>query len=247
VTVTLDAAITVATSDLRNALRAVLPHAEPNKTGDNDAEHRLRLVFDKAHVNVMAANGATAALAIVSIEDDDRQERFAADDGPIVIDLTPRQGRHVLWAFKAKPADPEELERLRFNIGRAELTLTDDGGLFSGESIAFPATDPSDSFPDVAGILARAIAGVGASPVGKTLVQDGATLALFKDASRVYGQPLVISATGTPESRGWCVECGESFVGAVSSKHNDDDSLRKREAWHRGWLERLPTAKLAAV
>jgi hypothetical protein len=109
--VTLAAEVQVDTKDLRNALRAVTPHAEPNKTGDLDAEHRVRLVIDDFHVNVLASNGSTAAMAIVSIEDDSRTERFAVDDGPLIVDLTPRQARLILAQFKAKKTDPEGVDQ----------------------------------------------------------------------------------------------------------------------------------------
>lgn len=251
-TVSLTAQVTVATGDMRDALRAVVPHAEPNKTGDNAVEHRLRLVLDAEHVNVLAANGTTAALAIVSIEEDSRRERFAVDDGPLIIDITPRQARLVLHQFKAKATDPDGVDQqlaLRV-LGDGEgLELTDVSGLFAGESIRFPGVGVSDEFPDVAGLITRAVANANQPTPPKPLTSDGTTLALFKPASVVYRQPLVVEPTGTPESRGFLVSCGESFLGVVSSRHQDDDSLKRRDAWRRSWIRRLglESKALAAV
>lgn len=244
-TVTLSAEVQVDTNDLRNALRAVTPHAEPNKTGDLDAEHRVRLVIDAHHVNVLASNGSTAAMAIVSIEKDTRTERFGIDDGPLIVDLTPRQARLILQQFKAKKVDPNgEPQRagLRVLKNGEGLEVADVCGLFAGESIRFPGVGVSDKFPDVVGVVTKALANASGSPSPKPLTSDGATLALFKAASVVYGQPLTVEPTGTPESRGFLVSCGESFLGVISSRHQDDDSLKRRDGWRTGWMRRLGLA-----
>lgn len=248
-TVSMTADVTVGTHDLRCALRAVLPHCEPNKTGDLDAQHRLRFVVDKQHVYALASNGSTAACAIVSIEDDSRLEKFAPDDGPLRFDLTPRQGRLILQQFKAKATDPEGIEQLvclHVTHG-ASIEFEDAGGLFAGETISFPFVDPADGV-DVVAVIGRALASAGASPIGKPLVSDGQTVKLFHAASAAYGHPLVFSSSGTEESRAFTVECGDSFIGVVSSRHQDDDSLARRNTWRMSWLNRLGQgAKLQAV
>jgi hypothetical protein len=45
------------------------------------------------------------------------------------------------------------------------------------------------------------------------------------------------------------VSCGESFLGVISSRHQDDDSLKRRDSWRTGWMRRLGLAArdLAAV
>lgn len=243
--VTLTAEVQVDTRDLRNALRAVVPHAEPNRTGDLEDEHRVRLVLDKQHVNVLASNGSTAAMAIASIEEDTRRERFAVDDGPLIVDVTPRQIRLILQQFKAKKNDPEGVEQiaaLRVLGGGEGLEVADVSGLFAGESIRFPAVGISEKFPDVVGIITKALANASASPSPKPLTADGATVALFKAASTVYEQPLSIEPVGSPDSRGFLVSCGESFLGVISSRHQDDDSLQRRDGWRQGWIRRLGLA-----
>jgi hypothetical protein len=244
-TVTTTAEVQVDTKDLRNALRAITPHAEPNKTGDLDEEHRVRLVLDEYQVNVYASNGSTAAYAVVPILKDSRKIAFAADDGPIIVDLTPRHCRLVLAQFKAKAVDPEGVDQvaaLRVLAEGEGLEVADVSGLFAGESIRFPGVGVSDRFPDVRGILTRALAAASGEPSPKPLTADGDTLALFRAASKVYGQPLTIEPTGTPESRGFVVLCGPWFLGSISSRHQDDDSLRKRDAARVGWLQRLGLA-----
>lgn len=249
-TVTLAGEVQVDTRDLRNALRAITPHAEPNKTGDTESEHRVRLVLDRHHVNVLASNGTTAAMAIVSIEEDSRREKFAIDDGPLIVDITPRQARLILQQFKAKATDPEGIEQvaaLRVLSHGEGLEVADVSGLFAGESIRFPGVGVSDNFPDVQAVVTRAVANARQPGTDtKPLTSDGATLALFKAASTVYEQPLVVEPTGTVESRGFLVSCGESFLGVISSRHQDDDSLKRRDGWRQAWMRRLGLA-LASV
>jgi hypothetical protein len=245
-TTTDTATITVGTGDLRDALRAVLPHALPVKTGDTDALNRIRLTFGlDGNLYVTAANGATTGLAIVSIEQDSRGALGkVTDDGPMIVDVTPRQCALILQQFKAKATDPEGIEQLvKFDIDPEHLELTDDGGLFAGESIRFPALDVSGQMPDLIGIIKAATLGV-APDAGKPLTVLGETLALFKPASVVYSQPLIIESTGTGDTRGFLVSCGEAFLGTVSSRHQDDDSLKRRDAWRHSWLARFGAAQL---
>lgn len=250
-TTTVSARLTVATPDLRDAFAAVLPHVHQTSTDDHELQHRMRLSFARDHLYVLASNGYSAALAIVSIENDSRVERFAADDGTFVVDITPRQAKLVLQQFKAKPTDPDGVEQLLdIDVDTKRIRITDAAGLFAGESAEYPYAEPSTQFPDLVGVISRALHGAaGEAQPGKALVTDGKTLALFKAAAVTYGQPLQIEPTGTSESRGFVVSCGESFLGLVSSRHQDDDSLKRRDAWRRGWLERLPKsgAALAAV
>jgi hypothetical protein len=247
-TTTTDATIEVATVDLRHALQAVTPHAEKNKTGDNAVDHRVRLVFAAEELYVLATNGTTTGCAAVPIDADSRDERFAADDGAFLVDITPRQARLVVSHFAVGRGSGDEMdEMLELNATTKALTITDSGGLFEGESVEFPTLDTASNYPDVPAILGRALAGVGATQVGKPLVADGTVLSLFRQASDAYGQPLEHLATGTEDSRGFVIACGAWFRGTVESRHNDDDWQKQRESSHRSWLGRFPAAKLAAV
>lgn len=249
-TVTTQADIQVATPDLRNALRAVLPHTNPVITGDDEAEHRIRLVFGETWMFALASNGATSALAKVRIVKDSRTMALAKDDGPLIVDLQPRRAKLVLQQFKAKEADPNVGQLVEFgvDVGEGVIDLTDIGGLWSsGESIRYPIDEPDARFPDIISVTSRALAGVGTTTQGKQLVTDSRLLSYFKVAGQVYEAPLQIEGTGTTESRGFVVSCGAHFLGTVESRHNDDDSLKKRDAARLAWLELLPARKLVSA
>lgn len=247
-TTTAEATIEVPTIHLRRALQAVIPHAEKNKTGDNSVEHRVRLSFAASELFVLATNGTTSGAAAVPIEEDNRKERFAADDGAFIVDVTPRQAGLIVSQFAVGRGSGDEMdEMIRLKATTKLLTLTDSGGMFEGEAVEFPILDTASNYPDVPGMLGRALAGVGATPVGKPLVVDADVLKLFKAAGDAYGKPLEHLATGTEDSRGFVIACGPWFRGTVESRHNDDDWQKAREASHRAWLGRFPAKKLAAV
>jgi hypothetical protein len=245
-----EATIEVPTGDLRKALAAVLPLAEKNSSGDNGVEHRIRLAIAESELYVMATNGLVSGAAAVPIDADSREVPLADDDGAFRIDITPRQVTMILRQFKAvrgPEAAGEMNETIELHATLNTLHVQDVGGLFVGEALEFPILEASTTFPDLPGLLGRGLASVGASPVGKPLVVDGAVLALFKPASTAYGKPLDIRSTGDPESPGFVVACGPWFVGLVSSRHGNDDLKAPRESAHRSWLGRFPAAKLAAV
>ncbi len=79
----------------------------------------------------------------------------------------------------------------------------------------------------------------GEAQAAKPLVANGGALALFRHAATAYDRPLQFEATGPATSRGFVVWCGPDFVGHVSSAHNDDNSLGRRDAERRKHLERL--------
>lgn len=249
-TTTAEATIEVATPDLRKALTAVLPLAEKNSSGDNGVEHRIRLSFAASELYVLATNGMASGAAAVGIDKDDRKERFAADDGAFLVDITPRQARMILRQFKAVrgPEAAGEMEEvLCLHATTSTLNVSDAGGLFVGEAVEFPTLDPASSYPDLPAIIGRGLASVGSTQIGKPLVVDGTVLALFKPASAAYDKPLDIRSTGDPDSPGFLVACGPWFVGLVASRHGNDDLKQTRESAHRAWLGRFPAAKLAAV
>jgi hypothetical protein len=242
--------VKVATADLRKAFKAVKPHGSKVKTGDDQAEYRVRLVFSTGWLFVCASNGASTGLAKVQIVDDSRGRDFAVDDGPMVVDLQPRRVPLIMQQFKAKPGDPSVDQLIEFTIDLDDdyLDLTDIGGLWSeGESVRYPIDAPNTAFPDVIGITSKALANIGATSTGKALVTDSRILALFKDAGEAYDAPLQIEATGSAESRGFVVSCGSHFLGTLESRHNDDDSLKKRNSARMAWLELIPARKLEAV
>lgn len=248
-TTEIDVTIQVATIDLRSALESVKPHAEKNKTGDNAVEHRIRLCFDASEVYCMATNGSTLGLALSPIQDDNRATRFAPDDGPFWVDISPRQVALILQQFTTGSGSGAEMnEMLELTATTKTLTISDVGGFWKGEKVTYPQLDFDTSYPDIIGMLAPALAEAN-NPAGrdKNLVASADLLKLFAAAEHAYGQPPVFKPTGTDASRGFLVQVSDRFVGTVRSSHLDGDGMKKRDAAHVKWLERFPAQKLTAV
>lgn len=124
-TVTLAGSVQCDSRDLVSALRAVRPHAGNSRADDLvSANHRIRLVIDRHHVNVCATNGATMALAQASIVADDRKNPEDADDGPFVVDLLP------IVEVLPEPA--------------ADEAAVDVGALLGGPDVDEAADEPGD-------------------------------------------------------------------------------------------------------
>jgi hypothetical protein len=248
-TPTLKATIAVGTEDLRNALTAVKPHAAKVKTGDDQSEARVRLMFAEGWLWVLASNSSAAstALAIVQIVTDSRTEGINTIDGPMICDVQTRHAALILQQFKAKG---EEQQLIQFEIDLADgwVQLLDIGGLWSaGESVRYQLLEQADNFPDILAITSRALAGVGSTTVAKPLVTDPKLLALFKPAGTAYSAPIQVDGTGKAEQRGFLITVGTQFLGTVESRHGDDDSLGRRDATRQAWLKRLPARKLASA
>ena len=243
--VTLECTVKVGIRPLRQAITAVVPHAEPTKNGDEISSlSRVRFVAAKTELLVMATCTHTSALAAVPIDEDSRAERFAADDGVFSVDMTPGILRSVLADFKGSRSAADginEWVELDFGnhdtAGREVVRITDVSALLPGLSMTIPVTPLASEFPDLVGVLSRAVGN--AAGDAKPLVSAGAQLSLFRHASETYGQPLQFEPTGTKDSRGYIVLCGAYFSGHITSRHNDDDSLKRRDAERRKHLERL--------
>jgi hypothetical protein len=241
--VTLACTLQVPLRQLRAAIAAVVPHAEPTKTGDEISSlSRVRFIAAKDELLLAATCTHTTALAAVRIEEDSRAERFAADDSVFSVDMPPGVLRRFNGMFQASRATADgidEMAELTFGTD-GELVLTDVSGLFPGLSITVPTLDLAHDFPDIVGIMSKAFSG--ANYDAKPLVAKGRMFALFNAAATAYGAPLQFEPTGSGESRGYIVLCGPSFSGAISSGHNDDDSLNKRDTDRRKHLARLGLA-----
>ena len=114
----------------RQAVAAIVVHAEPTKTGDEvNALSRVRLVAGKSELFVVACNGTTAALASVRIVEDSRAERFAADDGSFAVDIAPglaKDLRRNLYPMRDDADASQQIAELRITTER--LTATDGPG-----------------------------------------------------------------------------------------------------------------------
>jgi len=241
-----DCSIRVPLPALRQALKAVLPHAEPTKVGDEvTAFQRVRLSADRSELFVMATSGATSALAAVPIEggSDSRAERFEPWDGPFEIDLSPSTVRRIRQVFPCREANADgEYDVVQLDMTPDAIMISDASGLFVeilGQALRVSCLPYSSDYPNLRDALAKALGAAGESQTAKPLVSTGGMFALFNHAATAYRMPLTYEGTGPKESRGFIVWCGPSFIGHVSSQHNDDDSLAKRDAYRRKHMERL--------
>lgn len=244
-TTTAECTIEVPLAPLRQALSSVVVHAEPTKTGDDVSEmSRVRLTAAQSELLVLACNEAgTAAMGAVPIETDSRAERFAADDGEFSIDITPGAARLILRDFRAgKPGIEADEDMVRLTLTDTRIVVADASGLLKdsfGLEVSQQTLQYSSDYPDVQRVLREALARAGEAQAAKPLVTGGRLWALFRHAAVAYGRPLRMEGSGGSETRGFVVMCGSSFIGAVSSRHNDDDSLAKAQAERRAHLERL--------
>jgi hypothetical protein len=240
-TTTIDLTIEVPLADLRNAITAVVVHAEPTKAGDEvTAYQRVRLTAGKDELLVAATSGTTAALAAVPILEDSRKVRFSVDDGAFHVDLSPGLTRSIVRQFHVGPVGVDanhDVARLDFTVN--DVTVTDVSGLWPGLALTLPTLPFASDYPDVHGILGKAFGAAGEAQAAKPLVAQAGLIALFRHAGTAYGRPLQFEASGPATARGFIVWCGPQFVGSVSSQHNDDDSLAKRQSERRAHLERL--------
>lgn len=247
---------TVGTADLRRAIDSVRRHADKTKTGgDGDATcHRVRLSFQptRNELAVMATNLVTSAVAVVDLlsADGGQPDLFnhANDDGKVppatIVDLAPKHCANILSLFPAR-GDDEAL--LRFEADEDGTDIAAAGGLFDGDEYRITSPAGGAQFPDVWAILTRAAQGATTTPSPKPLTATGKAIARFDIASKLYEVPLTVMPTGNAESRGFVVACGPKFLGLISSGHNDDDSLARRDRDWQAWLHRLDGRKLTAV
>lgn len=231
--------IEVGTADLRAALAAVRVHACPDK--DLPDLHRIRLAIGRENITVTATDRFTAGLAIVSIWN----EVFDVRDGaPTTVDLLPADAGKVLSIFPAgKDSGDEPAYRLRIDVAPERVTLTDCSGLIDGRALTVPRLPASDG--GLSGIPASVAAHTNSAP---TMLADmsvgGELLGRFKAASTAYKKSLEIEARNA--GRALLIRCGESFLGLLMPRdQNEDDRVRAAE-WARNWNNRLPEIVAAA-
>ncbi len=218
--------------DLRRALKAVTPHAEPDH--EITRLHRVRCDVGPVNLTVTATQHYTVGNAIVSVVGDVLGEL-------IEFDLLPSEVKHILSVFpmpKKRPGiDPMD-HVLRIELDEKLITITDIDGLFAGTSLSLPRTPVETDYPDVQGLLAKRLT---ARPV-KTdrLVTGGQLLVLFNHAASAYHEALVIEPTGSRSSL--LVSCGDSFIGLLMPVPADDDRTALINGWHADWLARLGVA-----
>lgn len=219
--------LVVGTADLRLALRAVTPHADPDP--DFPQLHRVRLDVGPENVTVSATNRYTVGHALVSV--------WEHEDGELgAFDLSLTNVKEILVLFHGKASDSDEPDNtVRLEVDDEHLTITDVSGLFPGKSLQLPRHPMEDNFPRVANMLAAKLAASAAS--AERLITSGKLLGLFMKASAAYGEPLVIDPAG--EAGAMLITCGESFVGMLMPQRPDEEITAKINGWHAGWLRRI--------
>lgn len=233
---------------LRSAITAVVPHADSPKLGDEDlALARVRLIAGRDELLVVATNdgqdGRTSAQAAVRIEDDSRSERFAPWDGPFVVDLHPAKARDIVRQIKPQKADRDTGEAGPSITGWCDLTLelervtvTDVSGLWAGTTLTVPTLDYRVQYPDVPKVISLALGG--AARHFKPFCHAAGIGRRFAVAADVYDAELEWEPTGTAESSGWVVICGDYFTGVAESNHAGGNSLKARDRRRMRHLER---------
>jgi len=227
----------IGTADLRNALRAVVVHASPDK--ETPALQRVRLHVQRTNILAVATNRYSVGLAAISIWDNKYE-----DDG-IIIDLTLTQIGEILALFKSKnekTADTGD-DDLSIRLTDRYMTMTDTAGLFPGKEVTWPRVAIEETFPNVLGLVGgfHAKAGSGSA---YALHTSGRLLALFKTASAVYDAPITLMPTAT-DGGALCITVGESFVGALMPIKPSDEQVIQASAWRRAWDLRLGAVDVA--
>lgn len=221
--------IAVDTKDLRAALRAVTPHAEPST--EIAKYHRVRIEVGPDDVTVSATNGYSAGHAVVDLVDN--------EDGELAsFDLSPQQVGEILFVFKPAKSGGDDVapdETLLLEADGEHVVVTDIGGLFPGKQLELPRYPDEDNFPDVQALIAGAL--LRESLATERLITSGKLLGLFLKASTAYGHPLVIDASG--DAGILLISCGESFIGLLQPQRPDDERTAEIADWHRGWLKRI--------
>lgn len=243
----------VAMQPLRAALLAVVAHADRPKLGDEDlALARVRLIAGKEELLVAAMSsteqGTSSAFAAVRIDEDDRKVKFEAWDGPMVVDVHPTMVRDLIRALRpAKHPDgaPEGWAELWVNSADGQIEVKDVSGLWPGRASTVTTLPTRADYPDVVGTVGRAL--TGAAGTYKPFVPGRGLLARFLHAERAYEAELEARPTGTAESSGWVVVCGDGFAGVVESFHKAGNTLKHRDKRWQTHLERAGVGQLKAV
>lgn len=218
---------TVGTADLRLALRAVAPHADPDP--DDTRLHRVRLDVGPENVTVSASQGYTVGHALVSMWDN-----FDGEIGP--FDLSPTDVKEILVLFHGKPNEGDEPDyTIRFEVTEKHLSITDVSGLFEGKALQLPRHPMEDNFPDVANLIRNKL--TARSESAERLITSGKLLGLFMKAAASYGEPLVIDPAGTTGAM--LITCGESFIGMLMPQRANEEITAKINGWHADWLLRI--------
>lgn len=216
--------------ELRQALLAVRVHADPKS--DTFAFVRLLPGEDLA---VMATDRFSCALARVRVDD-----HVDGDADP--VDLALDDVAKVLAVFKM-PGDKAEWPDavLRITRGRQDVTFSDAGGLFDGQSLTVTAHDV-DGIPDLRDFLATHLAAAPTDPDRDTLHGLGVQLAAkVATATKTYTEAAYAALHGVTRPT-WVVTVGPDFICAELAREAAYDPTQGEPLsefspirWRRQW------------
>ncbi|MET4095134.1 hypothetical protein ABIB51_002060 [Arthrobacter sp. UYCu712] len=225
----------VNTLDFRQALQAVIPHA------DTDAKlPGLRAVAFTATPNnlyVSATNRVSIALAIASVWESTGLTGSIADDA---FDLDLDVAKELLQLFRSGSSQPDDEigQALRIHVEDDKLTFTDISGLFPGKLFQIPRSENEALARNLIPTLIGSI--LAEKCVPPRLATNARFLKTFAAAGSAYGEPLLIEPTGSDSSI--VISCGPSFLGLLMPVSSADDTklAANLKEWREGWIDRLP-------
>lgn len=248
-TVTTTARVTVDIAKFQQAIRSVVVHSEKQKVGDEQAlTCRVRFEVTEVDLTVSATDGRSTARAWVPLERGGPR-LDAPTDGPLFVDLMPKQARQLAAAVTPLTVDGESHGDAEFRVDYEleTVTITDLSGLYPNTSTRVPilqqeATDTLPGtdhlgYPDIRRILGEAFTH-GPGHV-RVMLPPGRVLARFETAAGQYGRPLVVEQVGDPDASAWLVTCGTLFAGMMVDRAESEDDARFRAAARIGFLRRL--------
>lgn len=216
----------VGTADLRRALKAVAPHAEPSP--DVVQTHRVRVTVGADHVTVSATQRYTIGHATVWTLD------FDGETG--VFDLTPQDVKEILTLFHGKKDRGDEPDyTIRIRVETERVTLTDVSGLFEGKALHLPRIPTDENYPNVVKSIQESLLAGRTST--ERLITSGKLHGLFGSASSAYEMPLVWDPAG--DKGAMLVTCGKDFLGMLMPIRPDEQTTADIEKWHTDWLTRI--------
>jgi hypothetical protein len=219
----------VGTADLRRALKAVAPHADPSP--ETPMTHRLRVDVGADHVTVSATQRYTIGHAVVWTLD------FDGEVG--CFDLTPQDVKEILTLFHGKKDRGDEPDyTIRVTVDAERVTFTDISGLFEGKALHLPRTPTDDNYPNVVKTIQGAL--LAGPQATHRLITSGKLHGLFGAASSAYEMPLVWDPAG--EQGAMLVTCGKDFIGMLMPIRPDEETTRDIGQWHDAWLNRILAA-----
>ncbi len=234
--------IDVPTCEVQRALRSVIPHAATDRDSP-EPYLRIHWRYDPitGHLYVGGTNGMTVGLAAVSIADD----RIAVDTSKrwtTTVDVA----KQIRRQFATKDEGSEEgfSDFLRVDVHAEWMVVTDVSGMFAGEQARWRQSSDALDSVNLVRVMRAALGSVAAgremlfTPAEQTIT-SGRWLALFRDATIAYEEPLVLRHAVTSDRPVILIACGDSFLGLVRPQPTTVEDRAQIAEWEQGWVARL--------